>query len=50
MVARRLINGALGVRGPTRTPEQREKERALLQAERGIYIYIDRYNSKISVK
>ncbi|KAG2226961.1 hypothetical protein INT45_006368 [Circinella minor] len=34
MVARRLINGALGVRGPTRTPEQREKERALLQAER----------------
>ncbi|KAI7860779.1 hypothetical protein BDC45DRAFT_492785 [Circinella umbellata] len=38
MVARRLINGALGVRGPTRTPEQREKERALLQAERGIYV------------
>lgn len=34
MVARRLVHGALGVKGPPRTAAQREVERNMLQAVR----------------
>ncbi|KAI9322830.1 hypothetical protein BX666DRAFT_2023266 [Dichotomocladium elegans] len=34
MVARRLVHGALGMRRPTQTAEQRQAEKDMLQAVR----------------
>jgi hypothetical protein len=37
MVARRLVHGALGVRAPSRSKEQRQAEKDALKSARGEY-------------